>query len=113
MTFRKYMQKSKKYFSIAMTAMLLSSQFAHAAPAVEISVTLPQPTLAAGASLLHPLAEAMPLLEYPSAAAAPSRAKAQPAEEPASEPSNWSMLLVGAGVLFLPRKRRVDNSVRH
>lgn len=41
-----------------------------------------------------------------------AKASAKPAEQALTEPSNWSMLLVGAGVLLLPRKRRVDNLVR-
>ena len=78
-----------------------------------------------------PAAYAVPVFDIPVAApsaesvldeagagllAAPSDPPGQ-AEEPAApglipEPSNWTMLLVGAGVLLLPRRRRTDNAVR-
>jgi hypothetical protein len=52
----------------------------------------------------------------PVAVPAATEEQAAPADErPAAlipEPSNWSMLLVGAGVLLLPRRRRTNNSVR-
>ena len=113
MTKRKHMQKSKRNFFIATTAFLLAVPFANAAPVFEITAAVSQPTLAASSSiaLASPLADPVTLDEQATTPAA-TTANAQPADKPAAELSDWSMLLVGAGVLLLPRKRRVDNAVR-
>ena len=110
------MQKSKQHFFIATTALLLSAPFASAtaAPVIEITAALSQPTIVAGSSLAlaNPFSDTLPALDRAAMKSAPSSTKAKRGEEPANEPSHWSMLLVGAGVLLLPRKRRVDNAVR-
>lgn len=110
------MQKSKQYFFIATTALLLSAPFAStkAAPVIEITAALSQPAIVAGSSLAlaAPFSDTSPALDHAAMKSAPSSAKARHDAEPAAKPSHWSMLLVGAGVLLLPRKRRVDNAVR-
>lgn len=110
------MQKSKQYFLIAATALLLSVPFASAtaAPVIEITAALSQPTIVAGSSLAlaSPFSDTSPALDHSAMKSAPSSAKVKPLDESADQPSHWSLLLVGAGVLLLPRKRRVDNAVR-
>jgi hypothetical protein len=121
------MHKTKKYFYIATTAILLATPFANAAAAqvIEIaSAALSQPALVAtsSAALARPFLEQAPSADQhalaPAAvhnahnAHAATRQAAAPAAEPATGSSEWSMLLFGAGVLLLPRKRRVDNAVR-
>lgn len=108
------MQKSKRNFFIATTALLLAVPFANAAPVFEITAAVSQPTLAASSSiaLASPLADAVATLDQQATKPAATAANARAADKPATELSDWSMLLVGAGVLLLPRKRRVDNVVR-
>ncbi len=120
------MHKIKKYSLFATTAILLATPFANAAATqvIEIaSAALSQPTLVAtsSAALTRPFLEQAPAADQhalapasvSTAAAHPApRPAAAPAAEPAPGSSEWSMLLFGAGVLLLPRKRRVDNAVR-
>lgn len=90
----------KKYFVIASLA--LGAQ-ALAAPAAEVTGSPAAGTTGNAAAV----AKAAP-------ATGRQAARADHPAKPllAEHPSSWSMLLVGAGVLLLPRKRRVDNSVR-
>lgn len=114
------MHKIKKQFFIATTAILLATPFANAAaaPVIEIAtVALSQPAMMAtsGVALTRPFLEQAPVTDQHAlapASASPSRTAARQPAEPATKPSDWSMLLFGAGVLLLPRKRRVDNVVR-
>lgn len=93
------MPSFKKYFLVASLA--FGTQ-ALAAPAVENTTAAATATTPATAN----------------AKVSPATVRqADKAADPAGQlladrPSSWSMLLVGAGVLLLPRKRRVDNSVR-
>ncbi|GGY44270.1 hypothetical protein GCM10007387_27730 [Pseudoduganella albidiflava] len=89
----------KKYFFFASLAFAAQ---ALAAPAAENTASTAASTTPAMASTKAPPATVR---------------QADKAADPAGQlladrPSSWSMLLVGAGVLLLPRKRRVDNSVR-
>lgn len=116
------MHKFKKQFFIATAAILLATPFANAAAAQVIEIAgaaLSQPALVATSTTAFtrpfdqpPAAGQHGLSAVPAAAPAASHATAPQAADQASEPSDWSMLLFGAGVLLLPRKRRVDNAVR-
>ncbi|GGY10942.1 hypothetical protein GJV26_15305 [Massilia dura] len=105
----------------------MATPFANAAATqvIEIaSAALSQPTLVAtsSAALTRPFLEQAPAADRHAlapAAVADSASGSHPAPRPAAAPaepasgaSDWSMLLFGAGVLLLPRKRRVDNVVR-
>jgi hypothetical protein len=117
------MHKIKKQFFIATTAILLATPFANASAAqvIEIaSAALSQPVLLATSTtaLTRPFLDQAPAADQhalaPVAVSTPattSRAAARQADAPKAS-SDWSMLLFGAGVLLLPRKRRVDNAVR-
>ena len=108
------MHKIKNCFLGATAGLLLSVPFATAvaAPVIEIAATtLAQPTLVATSSL--PLAR--PFLEQSAAAdqhALAPVSRATPRKTPASQPSLWALLLVGAALVLMPRTRRVDNSFR-
>jgi hypothetical protein len=118
------MHKIKKQFFIATTAILLATPFANAAAAQVIEIAgaaLSQPTLVAtsGTALSRPFLEQAPSADQhalaPAMAPASSASRTatrQAAAAPAGKSSHWSMLLFGAGVLLLPRKRRLDNVVR-
>ncbi|QBE64083.1 hypothetical protein [Pseudoduganella lutea] len=92
----------KKYFVIASLAFGVN---ATASAAVEVAGSLAQTSvLAPGATSTE--------ASVGQGVAAPAAKTADKAEPVLTETSSWSMLLVGAGVLLLPRKRRVDNLVR-
>lgn len=91
----------KKYFVIASLSIgALSPAMASADSAADAGT---QPVA---------IATADPASSHEAVTPAAKASSAKPAEQALTEPSNWSMLLVGAGVLLLPRKRRVDNLVR-
>jgi hypothetical protein len=117
------MHKIKKQFFIATTAILLATPFANAAAAQVIEIAgaaLSQPALVAtaGVSLTRPFLEQAPSADQHALAPATaptssaSSTVTRQAAAPAAKSSDWSMLLFGAGVLLLPRKRRLDNAVR-
>jgi hypothetical protein len=95
------MPNIKKYFVIAS---LTFGAHAVAAAAAENHAALPQAATLAQAEAVTAKRDAG---KATAKAATPSGKAAL-----TSQPAHWSMLLVGAGVLLLPRKRRVDNSVR-
>lgn len=109
------MQKNKQYLFLAVAA--FAASLASAAPVTEIDAgtALSQPDQH-GASILHETTPAAAPAVAPVSTEHSLRITQQSAAagavETKTELSNWSMLLVGAGVLLLPRKRRVDNSVR-
>jgi hypothetical protein len=117
------MHKIKKQFFIATTAILLATPFANAAAAQVIEIAgaaLSQPALVAtsGVALSRPFFEQAPsadqhaLAPATASASSASRTATRQAAAPAGKSSHWSMLLFGASVLLLPRKRRLDNVVR-
>ena len=82
----------------------LTGLIAHAASAAEVRVVQ-----APAADEVRDAVLAQQPLAAPSAPA-PQHAAGKDAS-PVPEASSWSMLLVGAGVLLLPRRRRQDNKV--
>ncbi|WP_338768021.1 hypothetical protein [Massilia sp. METH4] len=99
------MQKSKQYFFIATTALMLATPFANtvAAPAVAATAAISQPALVAAAS---GAAETSPAADQSAVKSASSHDKGERTGSRAAQLSDWSMLLVGAGLLLLPRRRR-------
>jgi len=96
------MPKIIRYFLIATS---LTGIIASAASAAEVPVVQ--------APAAQDARDAVLAEQAPDAQSAP--ATQRPAEKEASpvpEASTWTMLLVGAGVLLLPRRRRQDNKIR-
>jgi len=110
-----YMQKTKQYLLLAFAA--FAAPLAHAAPAtvIDAGTALSQPAVAGAITSAETAPVNAPAIapvstEHQVRVTQQAAAEAEVAAD--GELSNWSMLLVGAGVLLLPRKRRVDNSVR-
>lgn len=110
------MREIKQNFLIATMVLACTAPAAQAAgvPVLELpaptesqAVTLSQPGAAFAAT---PDAQQAALLA-PAPPVQPAAAK-EPAPSLVPESSNWMMLLVGAGVMLLPRHRRPDNAVR-
>ena len=111
------MREIKQSFLFATTLLAFAAPAAHAAgvPVLDLpasaesqALTLSQPGTAFAAA---PDAQQAALLA-PAPQVQPVAAVKEPAPSLVPESSNWMMLLVGAGVMLLPRHRRPDNAVR-
>lgn len=105
------MLKTKQFLLFAFAA--FAASLANAAPVavIETGTALSQPAPHAATTLVE-TAPVTVLDPNEHQVQVTQQAAAQTTAGAESELSNWSMLLVGAGVLLLPRKRRLDNSVR-
>ncbi|MBB3220243.1 hypothetical protein [Pseudoduganella umbonata] len=95
--------------------------FALAVFAAPLAIAAPAPVADAASALSQPATQGASAAQtVPAAASVSSEHRVRVTQQAAAQAAvsantalpNWSMLLVGAGVLLLPRKRRVDNSVR-
>ncbi|QGZ40095.1 PEP-CTERM sorting domain-containing protein [Pseudoduganella flava] len=107
------MRKIKQTFLVASVLWCATATAAYAVPVFDVAPP------AATAPAFEADAGDLAILPVPTTAEdgdRESRKPRAPAEEsPAAlipEPSSWAMLMVGAGVLLLPRRRRTDNVVR-